>query len=204
MPCWAPHGEIFGALRDVDAYALLMRREVAPFLRLADRLAAGTAPPVVLVVAGDACEGYNPMHDICRALVDVVCTLIGVEDAAHNLAIRSRAGRRGPPARWRCASTTRASPARWRAARGYRELRRRGRRGRSTLRGGGLPPREVLEPTLPWTPRPSPISPITKRTGGARGPRCVHVDLRYRITSCRLSGPGPSRGKVTACGGFVS
>jgi hypothetical protein len=175
-----PHGKIFGALRDVEAYALLMRREVAPFLRLADRLAAGVSAAGCVVVAGDACEGYNPMHDICRALVDVVCTLIGVEDSTHNLAI-PLTGRPTRTPRSVALRVDRASVARKvAAARSYRELaaevdEAEARFGVEAFR------LEVLEPTNPWTPPPFSDRPYYEAYGEKRVALGMYTSvLRYR------------------------
>jgi hypothetical protein len=175
-----PHGGVFGALRDVEAYALLMRRKIAPFLRLADRLAAEVSAAGCTVMAGDACEGYNPMHDICRALVDVVSTLVGVVDAAHNLSI-PLAGRPTPTPRSVTLCVDRVGIARkMAAARGYRELatevaEAEARFGIEAFR------HEVLEPTVPWTPPPFSDRPYYETYGEERVALGVYTStLRYR------------------------
>lgn len=64
----ATHGPVFGRLTDRDVYAALLGCDVALFRDLADAIAAGIEDADYVV--GDAAEGYNPTHDVCRLLVD--------------------------------------------------------------------------------------------------------------------------------------
>jgi hypothetical protein len=66
----AEPGEICGALSDAELYAAVLRRDTALFLGLLDRLADFFARHRIDLVAGDAAEGYNPAHDLCRTLLD--------------------------------------------------------------------------------------------------------------------------------------
>lgn len=174
------HGEIFGALRDAEAYALLMRREVTPFLRIADRLVAGVNAAGCVVVAGDACEGYNPMHDICRALVDVVSTLMGFEDAAHNLSIALTGRPTRTPATLALLVDSEGLARKAAAARGYPELAAEvaeveARFGVEAFR------HEFLEPTVPWTLPSYSDKPYYERYGEERVGLGVYSSvLRYR------------------------
>jgi hypothetical protein len=174
------HGEIFGALRDVEAYGLLMRREVAPFLRLADRLATEVSAAGCVVVAGDAYEGYNPMHDICRVLVDVVSTFVGVEDAAHNLSIALTDRPRPTPQSVVLRVDGVDIARKMAAARGYPELAAEVAEAEARF-GVDVFRHEVLEPTLPWT-RPSfDDKPYYERYGEQRVALGVYTStLRYR------------------------
>jgi hypothetical protein len=120
------------------------------------------------------------MHDICRALVDVVSTLMGVEDAAHNLSI-ALTGRPTRTPRSVALCVDHAGMARKvAAARGYRELaaevaEAEARFGIEAFR------HEVLEPTLPWTPPPFSDKPNYETFGEERVARGVYTStLRYR------------------------
>ena len=62
-------GAVFGRLADRDAYRLIMERQVAAVAGLVEELAATMVDRVDYVVA-DACEGFNPVHDLCRLVVD--------------------------------------------------------------------------------------------------------------------------------------
>jgi len=66
----APIGPLCGRYPDKEVYALLLdgRRDV--FVELTEELAAALADAGVDLVAGDAVEGFNPVHDVCRFLLD--------------------------------------------------------------------------------------------------------------------------------------
>ncbi len=66
---------LFGALRDVDLYALLLARDAEAAWTLVQDLAEQivTDRPAALVC--DAAEGLNPGHDLCRALGGLVARL---------------------------------------------------------------------------------------------------------------------------------
>jgi len=175
-----PSGDVFGALCDVEAYALLTRGEVAPFLRLADQLTAAVHRAGRAVVAGDACEGYNPMHDVCRALVDVVSTLVGARDPARNLSIALT----GPPT-WTPGALAlcvdRAGLARKvAAARGYPELADEVSASEARF-GAEAFGYEFLAPTIPWTPPPFEGKPYYETYGEERVRLGIYASvLRYR------------------------
>ncbi len=63
-------GPIFGAFTDAGLYAALLAGDTGPFVDLADRLAGLIVDQGLSLVAGDAAEGYNPSHDVCRLLLD--------------------------------------------------------------------------------------------------------------------------------------
>lgn len=61
---------LFGATTDREFYGAILRQDVAFFLRLSDALAEILIEHRIECVAGDAIEGYNPTHDLCRLLID--------------------------------------------------------------------------------------------------------------------------------------
>ena len=71
----AEPGEIFGALSDAELYAAILRQDTALLLRLLDRLADSFVRHRTDLVAGDACEGYNPAHDLCRSLIEAAALM---------------------------------------------------------------------------------------------------------------------------------
>ena len=75
-------GPIYGRYPDTQVYRLLLDRRVDVFVALAQELAIALAEAGVDCVAGDAVEGFNPAHDVCRLIVD------GAVDA-----LRRRTGR---------------------------------------------------------------------------------------------------------------
>jgi hypothetical protein len=89
-------GPIYRRYPDTQIYRLLLDRRVDVFVALAIELATALEEARVDCVAGDAVEGFNPVHDVCRLIVDGA---VGI--------IRRRTGRDG-----RCATTISRSTAR--------------------------------------------------------------------------------------------
>lgn len=67
---------VYGPFRDGELYAAVLEHEHSPFVRLVEELAATLVRERVELVAGDAEEGYNPSHDICRLLVNAAVRLV--------------------------------------------------------------------------------------------------------------------------------
>jgi hypothetical protein len=63
-------GPIYGRYPDTQVYRLLLEGRVDVFVALAQELAAAFATAGVECVAGDAVEGFNPAHDVCRLIVN--------------------------------------------------------------------------------------------------------------------------------------
>ena len=63
-------GSIFGRLTDRQVYAALLACDDGLFRDLAAELADYLTARGVTTIAGDAIEGYNPAHDICRLVID--------------------------------------------------------------------------------------------------------------------------------------
>jgi hypothetical protein len=60
----------YGPLSDRDLYRAILERRVALFESLVEQIAQVLADAAVEYVAGDAVEGINPGHDVCRLLVN--------------------------------------------------------------------------------------------------------------------------------------
>jgi hypothetical protein len=73
----ARRGDVYGPFSDSELYAAVLDHEHAPFMHLVEELAAAFVRERVGVVAGDAEEGYNPSHDICRLLINAAVRLVG-------------------------------------------------------------------------------------------------------------------------------
>ncbi len=74
----ATAGGIFGRWSDRALYAAILDHDHAPFLRLADELAAMLVATDAQHVVGDAAEGYNPGHDACRLVIDCAVARTGL------------------------------------------------------------------------------------------------------------------------------
>jgi len=71
----ASTGPLFGRLPDRAVYEALLAGDTSLFRRLAAELATALAD--VDYVVGDAAEGYNPTHDVCRLLIDAAVERVG-------------------------------------------------------------------------------------------------------------------------------
>jgi AcrR family transcriptional regulator len=67
----ATPGSIYGRLADRELYRALLDGDLDLFSGLADELADALERAEIAVLAGDAVEGFNPGHDVCRLLINV-------------------------------------------------------------------------------------------------------------------------------------
>ena len=67
-------GDIFGRFSDREFYEALLSRDPAPFVEIAERMAHSFVHGRIVRVVGDALDGYNPGHDVCRLLIDAAVT----------------------------------------------------------------------------------------------------------------------------------
>lgn len=67
-------GSIYGRLMDAAAYAAILDHEFDLFVGLAKELCGAFLDERIDYVAGDALEGYNPMHDVCRLVINAAVT----------------------------------------------------------------------------------------------------------------------------------
>ncbi|MEA2206333.1 MAG: hypothetical protein QOE77_3109 [Blastocatellia bacterium] len=74
-PLRAMPGCIYGSLTDRDLYSALMDRDAHLFIRLAKQLAGAFVDQRIDYVVGDATEGYNPAHDVCRLIIDAATAI---------------------------------------------------------------------------------------------------------------------------------
>ncbi|HKC65152.1 MAG TPA: hypothetical protein VKB86_16025 [Pyrinomonadaceae bacterium] len=63
-------GSFYGRYSDAALYEALLNHRFDLFARLADELAAQIINGMIECVVGDARDGYNPAHDVCRLVVD--------------------------------------------------------------------------------------------------------------------------------------
>jgi hypothetical protein len=72
----ARRGAIYGRLSDKEVYRLLLEGHADVFVDLRNELAASLIDADIQCVAGDAMEGFNPGHDVCRVLIDSAVALV--------------------------------------------------------------------------------------------------------------------------------
>ena len=70
----AKQGSIYGRLTDAESYAAILDHDFNLFFRLAAELSEALVEEKIDYVAGDAFEGYNPMHDVCRLVINAAVT----------------------------------------------------------------------------------------------------------------------------------
>lgn len=63
-------GNIYGRLTDAEIYSAILHGNVDLFIGLAGELAQALAHDRIAYVVGDAIEGYNPAHDVCRLVTN--------------------------------------------------------------------------------------------------------------------------------------
>jgi hypothetical protein len=63
-------GPVYGWMSDRDIYTAILEHDLALFTRLADELSAALVESGATCVVGDAVEGYNPSHDVCRLVIN--------------------------------------------------------------------------------------------------------------------------------------
>jgi hypothetical protein len=78
--------EVYGRFTDRAVYELLLAGDVAPFYRLAEELAGTLVSRQIQYVVGDATEGYNPVHDVCRLLIDTAVRLVETQGGSRIVA----------------------------------------------------------------------------------------------------------------------
>lgn len=61
---------IYRRLTDIDVYSAMLNRDFDLFIRLAGELAETFVRERFDYVAGDAAEGHNPTHDVCRLIIN--------------------------------------------------------------------------------------------------------------------------------------
>jgi len=81
----AAPGRIFGRFTDREVYRLLLEDRPAALVALSEELAAALAEAGSSVVAGDALEGFNPVHDVTRLLLNAAVRMA----AARGFAVRN-------------------------------------------------------------------------------------------------------------------
>lgn len=68
-------GSIFGRFTDQTVYQALLNRKFELFTSLVDELCDVMVRLPITCVVGDATEGYNPTHDVCRLIIN--CAVAG-------------------------------------------------------------------------------------------------------------------------------
>ena len=73
--CGATPGPVYGGVTDQDCYAALLAHDHDFFIGMAEDLAEMLVASRIESVVGDASEGWNPIHDIWRSVIDTAVVL---------------------------------------------------------------------------------------------------------------------------------
>lgn len=76
-------GPVYGRFTERAFYDSVLNQELPFFLRLAEELAAAFGREGIERVAGDAAEGYNSTHDVCRLLVNAAVEMANRSGSAR-------------------------------------------------------------------------------------------------------------------------
>ena len=82
----ASRGSFYGRLTDGQAYSAILNFDFDVFIELARELARFMVDDTVDYVVGDAAEGYNPTHDVCRLVIGAAVEMTnrsGVNEVAN-------------------------------------------------------------------------------------------------------------------------
>jgi len=84
-------GSAFGRLTDADVYALILRGDVEPLAVMTRDVTSWLVENDAEYAVADACEFYNPVHDLCRVILKLAIEraekLIGREIPQFEFAI---------------------------------------------------------------------------------------------------------------------
>jgi hypothetical protein len=72
----AAPGPVYGEMTDVELYAAVLDYDHSRFTRVVDEIASALLREQTDCVVGDAEEGYNPAHDICRLVINAAVRLV--------------------------------------------------------------------------------------------------------------------------------
>ena len=70
------HGPLYGEMTDVELYTAVLDHEHSRFTRVVDEIASMLLQEQIDCIVGDAEEGYNPAHDICRLVINMAVRLV--------------------------------------------------------------------------------------------------------------------------------
>ncbi|MBI3649943.1 MAG: hypothetical protein HY231_02715 [Acidobacteria bacterium] len=182
-------GSIYGRMSDRMMYSAIINHEYKRFIALVEELAQSFMRASFDYVVGDAIEGYNPTHDVCRLLINAALEL--AKPRLNHAMLNYEILLTGEPddyaeARFEKALWLELNNEAWQqklaAARGYPELAAEvdgmlKQSGRETLRRECLRP---VEPGFPFTAQ-MPEPPYYERYGEQRvAAGYFQTVLRYR------------------------
>ncbi|HEX2166139.1 MAG TPA: hypothetical protein VHG09_02765 [Longimicrobiales bacterium] len=80
----ATRGSIYGRMSDREIYGAILARDHARFIEIAEELAGTLVRSGTAMITGDAVEGFNPSHDVCRYIINAAVRMASA--ASHDVA----------------------------------------------------------------------------------------------------------------------
>ena len=74
----AAPGPVYGAMSDVELYTAALEHDHSRFTRVVDEVVEMLFREQIEHVVGDAEEGYNPAHDVCRLIINAAVRLFNL------------------------------------------------------------------------------------------------------------------------------
>ena len=71
----AKPADVYGRLTDKELYTAMLEGRVELFSKIVAEIARSLVESKADIVAGDAIEGFNPGHDLCRVIIDAAVRL---------------------------------------------------------------------------------------------------------------------------------
>jgi len=71
-------GSIYGRFKDIEIYEAILDGNVGIFTELVEEISETFVLDDVEYVVGDAAEGYNPIHDLCRSVINAAVKLANI------------------------------------------------------------------------------------------------------------------------------
>lgn len=68
-------GSVYGRFTDAEMYTAILIGDATPLIQVARELAEAFAAHAIDYVVGDAREGFNPTHDLCRYLINAAVAM---------------------------------------------------------------------------------------------------------------------------------
>ncbi len=70
--CGCSLSPIMGHFTDKEIYRIILTQDVAAVIALAENILADLIANDIDIIIGDAMEGFNPTHDLCRYLINIL------------------------------------------------------------------------------------------------------------------------------------
>jgi hypothetical protein len=79
------HGPLYGRFSDREIYRSLLVHDFSLFINLVNELVESFRRERIALVVGDAAEGYNSTHDLCRLLVNAAVEMVNKPGAEASI-----------------------------------------------------------------------------------------------------------------------